>query len=276
MNWFQRLFHRPRIPAALWADCLQRLPFLQCLNAGEKARLKTLSESLLAEKTMTGAGGFILTDEIAVDIAAQACLPILNLNLSLYDDMPGIVIYPDAFVVPYSEMDEAGVVHEGHEPLAGEAITAGGVVVLSWADVTVPENAGQNVVIHEFAHVIDLSNGSANGRPPFLHRFHDDLYADEWQTAFASAYADLCRRVESLERQLPADFDPAHENHAALAEQLFASLPIDAYASEDPAEFFAVASEAFFVHPTSLARAYPEVYRLLSAYYLQDPLIQGS
>src|SRR5690606_36506676 len=118
---------------------------------------------------------------------------------------------------------------------------------------------------------IDLSNGGANGRPPFLHRFHDDIYPDEWQTAFAFAYTDLCHRVESLEQQLPSDFDPECDEHAALADQLFASLPMDSYASENPAEFFAVASETFFVDPKSLAAVYPEIYRLLSAYYLQAP-----
>src|SRR5690606_31390360 len=139
MSWFKRFFHRPTIPDSLWEKCIQNMPFLHRLNATDTARLKSLSESLLAEKTMTGAGGFILTDSVAVNIAAQACLPVLNLNLSLYDDMPGVVVYPDAFLVPYSEMDEAGIVHEGHEPLAGEAISAGGAVVLSWADVTTPE-----------------------------------------------------------------------------------------------------------------------------------------
>lgn len=252
---------------------MHRLPYLHRLSSEEQGRLKTLSESLLASKSMTGAGDFELTDEIAVEIAIQACLPVLNLSLDLYDDMPGIVVYPDAFVVPYSEVDEAGVVHEGHAPLAGEAITAGGVVVLSWADVAVPQSVEQNVVIHEFAHVIDLSDGGANGCPPFIDRFHRNLDAGEWREVFSIAYADLCRRVDRLEQQLPTDFDPEiMEDHAALAETLFSQLPIDAYASEDPAEFFAVASEVFFVRPESLLAAYPHVYRLLSAYYRQNPL----
>lgn len=272
MNWFRRLFHRPEIPADLWEACLRRLPYLHRLSSEEQGRLKTLSESLLASKSMTGAADFELTDEIAVEIAVQACLPILNLDLDLYGDMPGIVVYPDAFVVPYSEIDEAGVVHEGHEPLAGEAITAGGVVVLSWADVTAPESPEHNVVIHEFAHVIDLSDGGANGCPPFIDRFHRHLDGSEWREVFSTAYADLCWRVETLEQQLPADFEPEMEHHAALAERLFLTLPIDAYASEDPAEFFAVASEVFFVRPESLLAAYPDVYRLLSAYYRQNPL----
>lgn len=271
MNWFQRLFHHPQIPQGLWEDRLRRLPFLHCLDAHDKNRLKTLSESLLASKSMTGAGEFVLTDEVAVDIAVQACLPILNLILDLYEDMPGIVVYPDAFIVPYREVDEAGVVHEGRETLAGEAITEGGVIVLSWADVTAPAGPEHNVVIHEFAHVIDLADGGANGHPPFLHRFHANLHAAEWQQVFSDAYADLCRRVDGLEESLPLDFDPHGPAHATLGHALD-FLPLDPYASKNPAEFFAVASEAFFVRPDLLEKAYPDVYKLLSAYYQQNPL----
>jgi Mlc titration factor MtfA (ptsG expression regulator) len=271
MNWFQRLFHHPQIPQDLWEDRLQRLPFLHYLDLDEKTRLKTLSESLLASKSMTGAGEFALTDEVAVDIAVQACLPVLNLSLDLYEDMPGIVVYPDAFIVPYREVDEAGVVHEGRETLAGEAITEGGVVVLSWTDVIAPAGPEHNVVIHEFAHVIDLADGGANGHPPFLHRFHANLHAAEWQQVFSDAYTDLSRRVDLLEEPLPPDFDPHGPSHAALRRTV-ADLPIDPYASQNPAEFFAVASEAFFVQPKVLADAYPDVYKLLSAYYRQNPL----
>lgn len=275
MNWLSRLFRRLEIPAELWQDCVRRLPYLQRLTIDEQAHLKELSESLLASKSMTGAGGFDLTDKIAVDIAAQACLPVLHLSLDLYDDMPGVVVYPDAFIVPYREMDEIGVVHEGREVLAGEAITAGGVVVLSWANVAAPDSDAHNVVIHEFAHVIDLSDGEANGCPPFLNRFHADLDPDQWRQVFTAAYEDLCRQVDKLDKQLPADFDPEAAGHEKLAATLFATLPLDPYATQDPAEFFSVASEAFFVHPGPLAAAYPDVYRLLSTYYRQNPLAAG-
>jgi Mlc titration factor MtfA (ptsG expression regulator) len=272
MNWFQRLFHHPQIPQVLWEDRLRRLSFLHYLNSDDRIRLKTLSESLLASKSMSGADEFVLTDEVAVDIAVQACLPVLNLSLDLYEDMPGIVVYPDAFIVPYREIDEAGVVHEGRETLAGEAITEGGVVVLSWADVTAPAGPEHNVVIHEFAHVIDLSDGGANGRPPFLRQFHADLHTGEWQRVFSDAYADLCKRVDRLQAPLPMDFDPHGPSHTALDHATAAHLPLDPYASKNPAEFFAVASEAFFVQPKLLADAYPDVYKLLSAYYRQNPL----
>ncbi|OGB24658.1 MAG: hypothetical protein A3I66_11730 [Burkholderiales bacterium RIFCSPLOWO2_02_FULL_57_36] len=279
MNWLKRLLNRNkrRIPDALWQTCLARLPFVQQLPASDLGRLKSLSETMLATKPVTGAGNLELTDEIAVLIAAQACLLVLNLTLDLYDDMVGIIVYPSAFIVPISEIDEAGVVHEWREPLSGEAVHAGGAVVLSWEDV---ENAqafgvGHNVVIHEFAHKIDMARGSANGFPPFLRDYHQDIGARRWQRAFSAAYADFSRRVETLDRQLSGNFDFANPADAQRYDALFATLPMDAYAAKHPAEFFAVASEVFFLQPQPLASDYPEVYTLLAHYYRQDPLMRS-
>jgi MtfA peptidase len=274
MQWLRRLFQRegPSIPEPLWHACVERLPFLQRLEPHDLVRLKALCETLLDRKGFTGAADFDLSDEIAVMIALQACLPVLNLSLDLYDDMAGIIVYPSAFVIPQREMDEAGVVHEWREPASGEAIDAGGAVVLSWEDAQESGDPGYNVVIHEFAHKIDMVDGGANGRPPFLARFHEGLDARRWQHAFSEAYDDFVRRVEALEASLPGDFNPDWPTHAMLWESMCASLPLDPYAGSHPAEFFAVASEAFFVLPEPLAAAYPEVYQLLSEYYRQDPL----
>ena len=141
----------------------------------ELARLKKLCESLLDQRTFTGAGGLDLSDDIAVSIAAQASLPVLNLTLDLYRDMAGIIVYPSSFIVPQSAIDEAGVVHEWREPVSGEAVDAGGAVVLSWEDASDINAPGFNVVIHEFAHKIDMSDGVANGCPPFLAGYHQDI-----------------------------------------------------------------------------------------------------
>ncbi|WP_292936412.1 M90 family metallopeptidase [Noviherbaspirillum sp.] len=274
MQWLRQFFSRdtPRIPDPLWQDCVMRLAFLQQLSPLELERLKALSEALLGKKTFTGAAGFELTDEIAVNIAAQASLPVLNLTLDLYADMAGIIVYPSAFIIPQSEMDEAGVVHEWHEPASGEAVDAGGAVVLSWEDVQERDAPGYNVVIHEFAHKIDMGDGHANGCPPFLTACHEGLDPRLWQRTFSAAYADFVRRVHALEDQLPDDFDDADEADAALYDELLGALPLDPYAARHPAEFFAVASEAFFVLPEPLAEDYPEIYRLLAQYYRQDPL----
>lgn len=278
MQWLRQLFNRnkPQIPDSLWQDCVYRLSFLARMSPTELERLKALCEDLLDRKTFTGAAGFELTDETAVLIAQQACLPVLHLSLDLYADMAGIIVYPSAFVIPQSEMDEAGVVHEWHEPASGEAVHAGGAVVLSWEDVQESDAPGYNVVIHEFAHKIDMGNGAANGCPPFLAAYHQSISPAQWKSAFSAAYDDFSRRVDEREAQLPSNFDDDNQNDAELYDTLFGDLPLDPYAAKHPAEFFAVASEAFFVLPEPLAEDYPEIYRLLSLYYRQDPLASRS
>lgn len=273
MQWIKRLFSKepPRIPDTMWAHCLDQLPFLGTLPEGDLARLKAMSEMLLARKSFSGAAGFELTDEIAVLIAAQASLPVLHLTLDLYDDMSGIIVYPGSFIIPQTEVDEAGVVHEWHEPAAGEAVHGGGAVVLSWEDAADTEAPGYNVVIHEFVHKIDMRDGGANGCPPFLREFHADIQPKHWKKTFSAAYDDFLAEVDARDARLPADFDDAIPEHAVLYDGLFGDLPIDPYAARHPAEFFAVASEAFFVLPQPLRKEYPDVYRLLSLYYRQDP-----
>jgi Mlc titration factor MtfA (ptsG expression regulator) len=272
MRWLQKILPRdkPRIPQPLWRQCIARLPFLQRLPAGDLERLKQLSENLLDKKTFTGAGGLEMTDEIAVMIAAQASLPVLNLTLDLYRDMAGIIVYPSEFIVPHAEMDEAGVMHEWQAPVAGEAVDVGGAVVLSWEDIENVDAPGYNVVIHEFAHKIDMGDGAPNGCPPFLAAYHEGMSHTEWQRTFCAAYEDFSARVDELDNRLPAD--PSSPEDEEEYEALYAVLPLDPYAAGNPAEFFAVASEAFFILPRPLAAAYPEVFRLLGRYYRQAPL----
>jgi MtfA peptidase len=274
MQWLRHLLQRnkPQIPEPLWHDCFVRLPFLHRLSDADAARLKAICETLLDRKTFTGAAGFTLTDEIAVLIAAQAALPVLNLTPDLYDDMAGVIVYPAAFVIPQTEIDEAGVVNEWLAPVSGEAVDAGGAIVLSWEDVQQSEARGYNVVIHEFAHKIDMRDGTANGCPPFLAAWHQGIDPRQWQHVFAAAYRDFGQRVDRLDAQLPVDFDDRKPAHADRYDALFGELPLDPYAATHPAEFFAVASEAFFVLPQPLAAAYPDAFRLLMMYYRQDPL----
>ena len=158
-------------------------------------------------------------------------------------------------------MDEAGVIHLTNDPMAGEA-WLGGPVILSYEDVALAADealrvAGYNVVIHEFAHKLDMRNGEPNGFPPL----HAEMSVAAWKRAFTSGYEDFCRRVETAERL------PERRMEEALDE-----LPIDPYAAESPSEFFAVGSEAFFETPELLAAAYPAIYEQLRLFYRQDPL----
>lgn len=233
----------PAIPDALWRLTLQRLPFLAALGAGEQARLKTMAEQFLADKQFTAVGGLALSDEICVTIAAQGCLPVLELGLGAYADWVGIVVYPDEFVVPRRIEDADGVVHEYADVLSGEA-WPGGPLLVSWHDVQLAGD-GYNVVLHEFAHKLDMLNGEADGVPAL----HSGLTVEAWEDALYDAYEDFCRRVDSGEE-----------------------TRLDPYASESPEEFFAVASEAFFETPALVAGDYPAFYDLLRRYYRQDPL----
>ena len=269
-QWLRDLFAREKlqIPDQLWRDCIAKLPFLDRLSDDDLARLKGLSEIFLHRKSISGAAGLEVSNDIAVMISAQACLLILNLTLDLYDDMPGVVVYPSEFIVPRSEVDEAGVVHEWEEPLAGEALDAGGAVVLSWEDIEQADDLaeGHNVVIHEFAHKIDMGRGAANGCPPFLSTFHRDISPKEWKHVFTEAFEDFCRRVDHLDQQLA-------RSRASRHDIIHDDLPLDPYGASNPAEFFAVASESFFLAPEYLAKDYPDVYKLLTLYYRQETLL---
>ncbi len=245
MGLFDKLRgHRPTaIPDDLWAVTVMSLPFLEALDRDEQLQLKSLAESFLASKEFSTAGGLELSDEICVSIAAQGCLPILKLGLSAYRDWVGIIVYPDEFVVRRQFEDDSGVVHEYDDVLSGEA-WEGGPLIVSWHDVKMAGD-GYNVVIHEFAHKLDMLNGDADGMPTL----HSGLGESEWQDTFLSAYEDFCQRVDSGEDTL-----------------------IDPYASDTPGEFFAVLSECFFEIPDVVAGEYPDLYDLLKRYYRQDPL----
>jgi Mlc titration factor MtfA (ptsG expression regulator) len=237
-NWRRRrVLEKHRIDDRLWHEAIAGLAFLP----KESPKLRELALLFLAEKQFTGAHGLEVTDAMRVSIAAQACLPILELGLDWYSGFTGIVVYPGDFRVQRSHTDEHGVVHEWDDELAGEAMP-GGPVVLSW-DATA-NDLEINVVIHEFAHKLDMLNGEANGFPPL----HGGMDRAAWAAAFEAAYAGFC---DALERGKETWLDP--------------------YAAEHPSEFFAVISEAFFEQPAETRRRYPDVYDQLRLFYKQDP-----
>ena len=241
-RWLGGNPERPIVTPETWAKVEAPLACLGHLDEADRLRLRDLAVEFLARKQFHGANDFELTDEIMLSIALQACLPVLNLGLEAYRGWVGVVVYPGDFVVPRRVMDEDGVVHEYDDTVMGEAWD-GGPVLVSWFEDP-DEVGGVNVVIHEFAHKLDMLNGAVDGLPPLP----DDLSRREWAKGMMTAYETLCRLVD---RGLPTFLDP--------------------YASQDPAEFFAVASEAFFQEPAGLLAAHPEVYRLLARFYRQDP-----
>ena len=106
----------PDISATLWLETLQRYPFLAALPLHDQAKLRALSALFLHHKQFHGAHGLVVTEAMAIDIAAQACLPLLHWGdaasaLGWYDDFVGIVVYPCEAVARRQTVDQAGVVH---------------------------------------------------------------------------------------------------------------------------------------------------------------------
>jgi Mlc titration factor MtfA (ptsG expression regulator) len=237
----------PTVDDAQWARVEAGLPFLDHLTPADRSRLREMALAFIASKEWHGAQGLELTPDIQISIALQACLPVLNLGLDSYRGWVGVIVYPGDFVIPRKQMSEDGVVHEFDDPVAGEA-WEGGPVLLSWFDR--PEEAdGMNVVLHEFAHKLDMLNGPPDGLPPL----HEGMRRQDWIDAFEPAYRDFCARVDD-------------------GEDTF----IDPYAAEHPAEFFAVTSEVFFEAPDLLLAEYPAVYAQMKQFYRQDPASSGA
>lgn len=254
MRWWRRWQHRReqaavarrRIPDDLWKRTLVRYPFLQRRDPETAAELRRLTSLFLDRKEFSAAGGLTLTDSMVVAIASQAVLPILRLGLQAYDGFVGVVVHPCAVRTRRSMPDEDGVVHEYDEELSGEALQ-GGPVMLSWHDVRGAGRdaaSGYNVVIHEFAHVLDMANGAPNGVP----MLPPDLSQREWVLTLQAEFEDFVQRVER-------DEDTA----------------LDPYGAQAREEFFAVASESFFVDPTRMQAEHPALYALLRRLYRQDP-----
>ena len=242
----QRAVERRAIPDDLWQLTLARYPFLALRDPADLAELRRLSSLFLDRKEFSGAHGLQVSDDMAVAIAAQACLPVLRLGLQAYDGFVGIVVHSDEVWVQREFVDDDGVVHEYDDVLVGEAME-GGPVMLSWRDVSeAGESAqwGYNVVVHEFAHVLDMGDGVADGIPPLATAEQ----RRRWQAVLIGDYEDFCTRVDAGE-----------------------DTALDPYGAESPEEFFAVASEAFFVAPRAMRGEHPALYSLLAGYYRQDP-----
>ncbi len=249
-NWLdRRIVERSAISVAQMEAAIASLPLLAGLSSDERLRLKDLAILFCHRKSFEGAQGLVVNHEMAMVIALQACLPILELGLESYGGWISVIVYPSGFAPEYSFVDEYGVTHHVKSELSGEAWQQG-PVLLAWDDALRTSGPdGCNLVIHEFAHKLDMQNGKANGFPPL----HPDMNADSWSSIFSRGYDDF-----------------ANKCHAGV------DLGIDCYAAESPAEYFAVMSEVFFEKPKLLQLHYPAVYAQLRLYYRQDPVTRSS
>jgi MtfA peptidase len=246
-GWLRKRRPTRAIPDALWRQLLGRYPFIASQPAAELSRLRRLSEEFLASKEFHGANGLVITDALALAIAAQAVLPVVKLGLAWYDDFVGIVVHPAEVLARRVVTDEDGVVHHYDEVLAGEAME-GGPVMLSWSDVRSAGSTaeqGYNVVIHEFIHKIDMRDGVPDGCPPLASRGARQAWLDVMQ----------------------AEFDAFREK-VVIAERFGGNETwLDPYGATAIDEFFAVACEAYFVNRARFDAEFPALSPLLDGFF---------
>ena len=244
-----RLLREP-FPAD-WEAYLEGVPLYLTLSAAERERLRDDLRVIVAEKHWEPCGGMEVTDEVRVVIAAQAALLLLGLEHDYYRNLSSILVYPDTFQVPRREGLPGGLVEEGATPTLGLA-SLRGPVVLAWDAVrhgNVNREDGRNVVLHEFAHKLDMLDKFADGAPPLRSR----AQYRAWQRIMTEEYETLIERAGKGRRTL-----------------------LDKYGATSPAEFFAVATELFFEKSPQMKARHPELHGLLVEYYGQDPASRAS
>jgi MtfA peptidase len=228
-----------------WTPILDRIPHIAALPGEDRRRLGHLVERFLKRVRIEGCNGLEVTDHMRVIIAAEACLLALNLPPGCFGPLRSVLVYPTAFVPrQFSWVRETDA--EPRHGALGES-WHDGTVILAWDDVVQGlEDAtdGQNVLLHEFAHQLDSAGGKANGVPPLgsTHRYA------AWTQMLERNFARFTREVRGGR---PSVLDP--------------------YGATNQAEFFAVATEAFFERARELQRQYPELFAELQRYYRQDP-----
>lgn len=222
----------------------KNLPGYSRMSTDLQMQLKRKIRQFLHEKIFVGCGGLIVTDEIQVTIAAKACLLLLNREVGVFPKLSHVLVYPSAFIVPRQHADGAVVTHT-NQTLSGES-WSDGRVILAWDQIVSAQNEelGQDVVIHEFAHQLDSEDGSVNGAPALS----STIAYRQWSQVMEEEFMRLQAAVSQQEPSV-----------------------IDGYGATNPAEFFAVSSEAFFKKSHDLASYHPNLFELLRAYFLVDP-----
>jgi len=241
----RRALKRPLPPEAV-AVLERNVPVYSRMPADLQSQLRQLVVQFLHTKKFIGCEGLVVDDEMAVTIAGQACLLLLNRPSKVYPALHTILVYPGAFLVPSHDVGPGGVITPGRQTRLGESWDDGRVV-LSWDDVQQGARDwtdGHNVVLHEFAHQLDSESGRANGAP---YLGHPGSYR-EWSEVLSRDYHAL--------RQLAMYRQPSVMDH---------------YGATSPAEFFAVATETFFEKPWQMAIHHAELYGEFLKYYRVDP-----
>jgi Mlc titration factor MtfA (ptsG expression regulator) len=240
---------------ARWSRILEDgFPLYACLADGDRKELQGHILVFLAENSFEGCGGLEITEEMRVCIAAQACLLLLHCETDYYPSLRSILVYPSTYFAKATRHVGSGVMEERQDSRLGEAWDSG-AVVLAWDAVhagTANPGDGHNVVFHEFAHQLDFEDGRADGTPVLAAEvpwYRRRSRYKAWPRVLSGEYEKLRANIEEGKPTI-----------------------IDEYGATNPAEFFAVATEAFFERPRALQERHPELYEELKRFYRQDPL----
>jgi MtfA peptidase len=231
-----------------WLALIQRhVVFFHKLSVGDRAELVGHIQVFLAEKRFEGCGGFAITDEVRVTIAAQACLLLLHRRTDYFPGLLTILVYPLTYMAEENRPIGEHVWEEGTVSRLGETGRRMGSLVLSWGAVkygAADPSDGKNVALHEFAHQLDYENRAADGVPELATREQQSAWSEVMRSEFASL---------------------------RVADETGVPTLLDTYGATDPAEFFAVSVEAFFERPWALRVRHPKLYAELRRYFNQDP-----
>jgi hypothetical protein len=217
------------------------------LSRDDRRELLGHARVLVEEKHFEGAAGLEVTEEMRVTICALAAVLLLHRRTAYFAKLVSVILYPGMYLADEPIQDPlAGIVYEGPEERLGESWRQGALVV-SWEDALAQAGGtlpGRNVVLHEFVHQLDAENGSMDGVPLILP-----------SAALRAWTAEMEREYEEFRRAVSRGWEAG----------------LDGYGATNPAEFFAVSSEAFFELPVRLRESRPRLYGALAAYYRQDP-----
>lgn len=246
-KWRRKILSQKAFPLPWLSIISTNCAIYRKLSAPDKEELHRHIFILLAEKNFVGCADLEITDEIKLTIAAYACVLLLHRKTDYFPGLRSILVYPAAYVAKETRHLPGGIVEEGYDVRLGES-WPNGSVVLSWDDVkrdAADLRFGRNVVLHEFAHQLDSSFGRGDSSAVLEH---------------PSAFAKWAKVL--------------YKNYVKLQKDIDVHKPtlLGPYAAQDPAEFFAVATENFFTRPQQLQNSYPDLYRELKNFYHQDPV----
>jgi Mlc titration factor MtfA (ptsG expression regulator) len=231
-----------------WRSIVARnVPIFRRLPRADQAELLGHIQVFLDEKHFEGCGGLEVTDEIRVTIAAQACLLLLHRQTDYYPRLVTILVYPSAYIAREDRYLGEDIWEQGDDARLGHTGWRIGSLVLAWDEAkrgAADPADGTNLVLHEFAHQLDFEDSQTDGAPSLSTR-RESL-----------AWARVMRReFETLRR----------------ADEAGTPTILDKYGATNPAEFFAVATEAFFERPLALREKQPEMYAQFAGFYRQNP-----